>query len=80
MKWQAPTFVYRGNIASFYPKTKTHVSLMFHHGAAMTDAHNLLEGTGRVSRVIRFQNEADLENKRQSLQELIVSWIADHDD
>lgn len=53
---------------------------MFHHGAAMTDAHNLLEGTGRVSRVIRFQNEADLENKRQPLQELIVSWIADHDD
>lgn len=26
----APTFVFRGNIASFFPKAKQHVTLMFH--------------------------------------------------
>ena len=30
IKWQAPTFTYQGNIASFFPKAKKHVSLMFH--------------------------------------------------
>ena len=35
IKWQAPTFMYRGNIASFYPKSKEHVSLMFHTGASL---------------------------------------------
>ncbi|MBI4219360.1 MAG: DUF1801 domain-containing protein [Chloroflexi bacterium] len=32
VKWQAPTFTYRGNLASFYPKTNQHASLMFHTG------------------------------------------------
>ena len=33
IKWQAPTFTYKGNIASFFPKSKQHASLMFHQGA-----------------------------------------------
>jgi hypothetical protein len=33
IKWQAPTFTYRGNLASFYPKSRQHASLMFHLGA-----------------------------------------------
>lgn len=30
IKWQAPTFMYKGNLASFFPKAKQHASLMFH--------------------------------------------------
>lgn len=33
IKWQAPTLSYRGNPASFYPKSKEHASLMFNVGA-----------------------------------------------
>ena len=39
VKWQAPTFMYRGNIASFRPKSRAHVSLMFHTGASLPDPH-----------------------------------------
>lgn len=28
IKWQAPTFTYKGNLASFYPKSRQHASLM----------------------------------------------------
>ena len=56
IKWQAPTFMYRGNIASFYPKTKTHVSLMFHTGASLRDPTCVLEGDGDTSRVLRILN------------------------
>lgn len=75
IKWQAPTFVYKGNIASFYPKTKTHASLMFHRGAVLDDPDGLLEGEGDVSRVARFLDADDLERKRDSLQRLIRQWI-----
>ncbi|HEY8211761.1 MAG TPA: hypothetical protein VIG99_29965 [Myxococcaceae bacterium] len=27
--WQTPTFCFQGNLASFNPKSKQHVSLMF---------------------------------------------------
>ena len=75
IKWQAPTFVYKGNIASFYPKTKTHASLMFHRGAALDDPDGLLEGEGDVSRVARFLDADDLDAKRDALQRLIRRWI-----
>ena len=35
IKWQAPTFIYKRNIASFFPKAKSHASLMFHKGAVI---------------------------------------------
>lgn len=80
IKWQAPTFMFRGNIASFYPKSKSHVALMFHIGASLDDPTGLLEGEGAVSRVARFLDADDLVAKSAALRGLIRSWIADHDD
>ena len=33
IKWSVPTFMYKGNIASYYMNAKKFVSLMFHKGA-----------------------------------------------
>jgi hypothetical protein len=76
IKWQAPTFVYRGNIASFYPKATKHVSLMFHRGAELADPAGLLEGEGDVSRVAKFADSADLDRKCEALQAIVREWIA----
>lgn len=35
IKWKSQTFMYGGNLASFNPRTKAHVSLMFHTGASI---------------------------------------------
>ena len=75
IKWQAPTFLYRGNIASFYPKTKTHVSLMFHTGASLPDPTGVLEGDGDTSRVLRILNHDDLTAKTDAIRQLVTSWI-----
>jgi len=75
IKWQAPTFMYRGNIASFYPKTTTHVSLMFHTGASLPDPAGVLEGEGDTSRVLRIRDHDDLTTKTDALRGLITSWI-----
>ena len=75
IKWQAPTFIYRGNIASFFPKSKKTVTLMFHQGATIADPGHLLEGDGAVSRVARFADDADLEGKRAALAAIIRAWV-----
>jgi len=75
IKWKAPTFMYKGNLASFYPKSTKHVSLMFHTGAALADPTGLLEGEGDTSRVARFRDEADLTAKTDALSGLVVAWI-----
>ncbi len=43
IKQQAPTFAYRGNLASLYPKSKQHASLMFHTGVQIPGTHPRLE-------------------------------------
>ena len=80
VKWQAPTFVYRGNIASFFPKAKKNVSLMFHKGASIDNADRLLEGDGDTSRVARFTDARDLESKTNALQNVIDAWIKMQDE
>ena len=79
IKWKAPTFMYKGNLASFYPRSTKHVSLMFHTGAALPDPTGLLEGSGGVSRVAKFLDAADLAAKEDALRGLVRAWIAQRD-
>ena len=78
IKWQAPTFTYDGNIASFFPKAKKHASLMFHTGASLPDPSGILEGDGATSRSLKVLDEDDLAAKRPALQALIRAWVEQH--
>jgi hypothetical protein len=76
IKWQAPTFTYCGNIASFFPKAKKHVTLMFHQGASLPDPTGILDGHGDTARSLKITDLADLERKADAITELIRAWIA----
>ena len=74
IKWQAPTFVFNGNIASFFPKAKKHASLMFHKGAEIAGEFPSLEGDGKEARSMKFADMLDLAEKRDELQAVIRAW------
>ena len=75
IQWSSPTFIYKGNIASFLLNAKQFVSLMFHKGAFIPDKYGLLEGDGKEGRVARFTDAADIAQKKKALQSLIREWI-----
>ncbi len=75
IKWSSPTFMYKGNIASYFMNAKKFVSLMFHKGALIKDHHNLLQGDGKESRVARFESLDDIASKKEALQAVIKEWI-----
>ena len=75
VKWSAPTFMYKGNIASFFMNTKKLVSLMFHKGALIDDSSGLLEGDGKEGRTARFYSLEDIEEKKVALEGVIKEWI-----
>lgn len=79
IKWQAPTFVYKGNLASFFPRSKKHASLMFHKGAEITGDFPNLEGEGKEARQMKFSDSADLEAKHAELQALAKAWCDQKD-
>ena len=74
IKWKAPTFMYRGNLASFYPRSKQHASLMFHQGAKIPGDHPRLEGTGDTSRVLKIGSVADADAAKGDLERLVRAW------
>ena len=74
IKWQAPTFTYQGNLASFFPKSKQHASLMFHQGALIPGKHALFEGSGSTSRVVKLGSVAAANAAKRDLIAIVKAW------
>lgn len=74
IKWNSPTFVYEGNLASFNPRTKAHVSLMFHTGASIPGHHLRLEGGGETARYMKFTDLADVNQAKPDIEAVVAAW------
>ena len=75
IKWKAPTFIYKGNLATFNPRAKSHVNLMFHYGAQIPDPDGVLEGDAKEVRVLRITDSEALARKRAGLEKVVRNWI-----
>ncbi|MGB0178080.1 MAG: DUF1801 domain-containing protein [Owenweeksia sp.] len=80
IKWSSPTFMYKGNMASFFMNAKKHVSLMFHKGALINDSTGLLEGDGKEGRSAKFKDMGDIEAKKARLESVVKEWIRMQDE
>lgn len=74
IKWKTPTFSYRGNLVSFNPRSKAHVSLLFHTGASIPGVHQRLEGGGDVARYMRLADLAEIEAAADDLRSVVTAW------
>ena len=74
IKWQAPTFTYKGNLASFFPKSKKHASLMFHTGAEIPGDHKLLEGDAKSGRTMKIATIEDAEKNQDDIAKIVKAW------
>lgn len=74
IKWQAPTFTFEGNMATFYPKSKQHASLTFHQGAKIPGKHPRLEGTGDTSRVLKIAGVAEAKAAERDIVRIVKAW------
>ena len=74
IKWKSPTFMYDGNMASFNPRTKAHVSLMFHTGATIPGDHPRLEGGGETARYMKVTDLDDVESAASEITAIVNAW------
>ncbi len=74
IKWKSPTFMYEGNMASFNPRTKSHVSLMFHTGASIPGTFPKLEGGGETARYMKFADLEDVLQHESELRSIVAAW------
>lgn len=74
IKWQAPTYEYKGNLLSYQPRAKKFVSLMFHRGSEIPGDHPDLLGDAALARTMRLADEEDIERQREGLQAVVRAW------
>ena len=74
IKWKTPTFVCGGNMASFNPRAKKQVSLLFHAGASIPGEHPRLTGGGETARCMTFADIAAVEDAAEDLRAVTRAW------
>lgn len=79
IKWKAPTFTYKGNMASFFPRSKKAASLMFHQGAHIPGQHAILVGDAKDGRSIKIATLEALESHRAELEAVARAWCDQQD-
>jgi hypothetical protein len=80
IKWKSPTFMYKGNIASFNPRARKHASLMFHTGAGIPGDFPHLEGSGDVARYLNVEDMAQAKALEPELIAIVHAWCAMRDE
>lgn len=74
IKWKSPTFTYNGNLASFNPRSKKHVSLMFHTGAQIPGEFPHLAGGNQTARYMTFATMEEAESLKNELESIVLAW------
>ena len=76
VKWNAPSFSYKGYLATFSLHRREYAMLIFHDGAILDGQDGLLEGTYPDRRMVYFHSLDDVAAKRPRLEAAIREWIA----
>jgi hypothetical protein len=75
IKWNAPSFSYKGYMATFNLWAKQHVHLVFHNGTILSNESGLLEGNYPDRRMAYFSGMDDVEAKRSALEDAVREWV-----
>jgi hypothetical protein len=75
VKWNAPSFSYKGYMATFNLHATSHLHLVWHNGVVLDDPAGLLEGDYPDRRMTYFTGMADVEAKRPVLVGLVRQWV-----
>lgn len=75
VKWAAPSFGYKTDMATFNHRTTKHVHLVIHNGAVMNDTTGYLEGDYVDRRMMYFKDAGDVVKKKQALQDAVRAWV-----
>ena len=75
VKWNAPSFSYKGYMVTFNLHATKHVHLVWHNGVILDDPTGLLEGDYPDRRMTYFTDMDDVRKKQAALEDLVRQWI-----
>lgn len=79
IKWNAPSYYYKGDLVTFNPRALQHVHLVFHHIAIVSIKSDLLHGDYKDRRMMYFENMKDIKANKKELEGIINELIKQMD-
>ncbi|HWW57931.1 MAG TPA: DUF1801 domain-containing protein [Sphingopyxis sp.] len=76
VKWGGPSFEYRGTLATFSPRVKDCVALVFHDGASFLERFPFLEAGPKGKAYAKFRSMEEIEQHRPELAALVAMFVA----
>ncbi len=75
IKWNAPSFSYKGYLVTFNLRPSDHLHLIFHNGAILDNPSGLLEGDYVDRRMVYFRSLDEIKARQPALVKAIRQWI-----
>jgi hypothetical protein len=75
VKWGGPSFDYKEPMATFNPRVKDFVAIIFHKGELIKDETGLLEPAPKGKAYVKFYSMEDVEKHKANLQKVVKGWI-----
>lgn len=75
VKWGGPSFDYKEPMATFSPRVRAYVAIIFHKGELLTKKSELLEPGPKGKAYVKFNSMAEVLKNKAELQKVVREWI-----
>ncbi len=75
VKWGGPSFSYKEEFATFNPKIKNYVALIFHKGNLLDMKSDFLENATKGKVYAKFYSMDQVTANKELLEEMVDKWI-----
>jgi hypothetical protein len=80
IKWGGPSFEFREPLATFNPRVKDYVVLIFHAGEPFVERFPFLEAGPKGRAYAKFRSMEDVERHRSDLDAIVRAFVANMGD
>ena len=75
VKWGGPSFFYKQDLATFNPRIKNYVALIFHKGELLDIKSDFLEEATKGKVYAKFYSMEDVTANKELIEKMVNSWI-----
>ncbi|MDF2192686.1 DUF1801 domain-containing protein [Paraflavitalea sp. CAU 1676] len=75
IKWGGPSFDYKEPMATFNPRVKEYVAVIFHRGEILEDKSGVLEPGPKGKAYAKFYSMGDVTKHKGNLAKVVKQWI-----
>ena len=75
IKWGGPSFFYKEDLATFNPRIKNYVALIFHKGELLNIKSDFLEEATKGKVYAKFYSMEQVTEHKELIEKMVHAWI-----